>query len=115
MPDCIYKRDNATFCYDGNIDTVLPEKHIQISVKTPERHIDKTHTPAGGWRLTINGKTLNSYSIDVLIIQAQSSGLEMTKSEIENIILEETTPFIPIDPTTERLLVSIQKVKELIL
>ena len=89
-------------------------KRIQISVKTPERHIDKTHTPAGGWILTINGKTLNSYSIDVLVIQAQSAGLEKPKSEIEKMIVAETTPFVALDPITERLLVSIQKVKELI-
>ena len=113
-PDCIYKRDNATFCYDGNIDTVLSEKRIQISVKTPERYIDKSHTPAGGWRLTINGKKLNSYSIDVLVIQAQSAGMEKPKSEIEKMVVAETLPFIALDPITERLLVSIQKVKELI-
>ena len=114
MPDCIYKRDNATFCYDGNINTVLSEKRIQISVKTPERHIDKTHTPSGGWRITVNGKNLRSYSIDVLVIQAQSSGLEKSKSEIEKMILSETTPFVALDPISERLLVSIQKVRELI-
>jgi hypothetical protein len=113
-PDCIYKRDNATFCYDGRIDTVLSGKSIQVSDKTPERSIDKTHTPSGGWRLTINGKKLNSYSIDVLVIQAQSAGVEKPKSEIEKMIIAETTPFIAIDPITERLLASIRKVKELI-
>jgi hypothetical protein len=92
----------------------LPGKRIQISVKTPERHIDKTHTPAGGWRLTINGKKLNSYSIDVLVIQAQSAGMEKPKSEIEKMVVAETLPFVALDPITERLLVSIQKVKELI-
>jgi hypothetical protein len=114
MPDCIYKRDNAIFCYNGKIDTVLSEKSIQVSDKTPERHIDKTQTPSGGWRLTINGKKLNSYSIDVLAIQAQSAGLEKPKSEIEKMIIAETAPFIAIDPITERLLASIRKVKELI-
>jgi|694.fasta_scaffold00916_9 hypothetical protein len=113
-PDCIYKRDNATFCYDGKIDTVLSEKRIQVSAKTPERYIDKSHTPSGGWRLTINGKTLNSYSIDVLVIQAQSAGMEKPKSEIEKMVVAETLPFVALDPITERLLVSIQKVKELI-
>ena len=113
-PDCIYKRDNATFCYDGKIDTVLSEKRIQVSDKTPERYIDKSHTPSGGWRLTINGKTLNSYSIDVLVIQAKSAGMEKPKSEIEKMVVAETLPFVALDPITERLLVSIQKVKELI-
>jgi hypothetical protein len=113
-PDCIYKRDNATFCYDGNIDTVLSGKRIQVSDKTPERYIDKSHTPSGGWRLTINGKKINSYSIDVLVIQAQSAGMEKPKSEIEKMIVAETLPFVALDPITERLLVSIQKVKELI-
>jgi hypothetical protein len=114
MPDCIYKRDNATFCYDGNIDTVLSEKRVQISVKTPDRNTDKSHTPSGGWILTVNGKKLTSYSIDILAIQAQASGLKKPKSEIEKMIIAETTPFVALDPITERLLVSIQKVKELI-
>jgi hypothetical protein len=113
-PDCIYKRDNATFCYDGKIDTVLSGKRIQVSDKTPERYIDKSHTPSGGWRLTINGKKINSYSIDVLVIQAQSAGMEKPKSEIEKMVVAETLPFVALDPITERLLVSIQKVKELI-
>ena len=114
VPDCIYKRDNATFCYDGNIDTVLFEKRIQISAPTPKRHIDKTQTPAGGWRFTVNNKTFKSYSIGVIVMQVQSEGLKNSKSEIEKMIVEETTPFIPIDPITEQLLASIQKVKELI-
>jgi hypothetical protein len=41
-------------------------------------------------------------------------GLKKSKSEIEKMIVEETIPFIPIDPITEQLLVSIQKVKRLI-
>jgi hypothetical protein len=114
IPDCIYKRDNATFCCDGNIDVVLFGKRIQISVPTPRRYIDKTETPPGGWRLNVNGEILKSYSIGIIVMQAQSMGLKKSKSEIEKMIVEETTPFIPIDPITEQLLVSIQKVKKLI-
>lgn len=113
MPDCIYKRDNATFCYDGVLNTNVAGVSISVG-KSYKRRIDKAQTPPGGWRVTINGKTLTSYAMDVLVIQAQSSGIEKTKTEIEDMIVAETAPHIAIDPVSERLLHDIERVKRLL-
>ena len=113
IPDCIYKRDNATLCCDGLINTDVA--NISINVGTSyKRAIDKTQTPSGGWQITINGKTLKSYSIDALAIQAQSLGVNKKKSEIEDMIVDETSPRIAIDPISERTMFDIERVRLLI-
>ena len=48
--DCIYERDNATYCHDGNLNLVLSEKRIQISDKKPKH----------GYMIKLEGKTLYS-------------------------------------------------------
>lgn len=114
MPDCIYKRDNATFCYDGMIDTKIGDTNIVVSKAKSERYVNKSVTPSGGWRITVNGKTIKSYAIDSLVLQAQGHGLTGSRADIESMIVTETMPHIAIDPISERLLYDIDKVKKLI-
>lgn len=114
QPDCIYKRDNATFCYDGKINTTVAGITINVASKPQERKINKSHTPPGGWKLTINGKTMKCYAMDLLVLQAQSKGITKPKAEIEEMIIAETMSDVKLDPVTERLYHDIQRVRELI-
>lgn len=114
QPDCIYKRDNAIFCFDGKLKTNLCGVEIDISDKKPKRNINIKSTPPGGWNITFNGKKHNSYSIDFLHSKMKQLGMDGSKQDIIDKIVEETAPSIPHDPVTERFLHDIQKVKELI-
>ena len=114
QPDCIYKRDNATFCYDGIINTSINGTAIKLQSSLLNTSINKSQTPPGGWKLTINGKTISSYALDVLVIQAQSKGIDKTKSEIEDMIVQETMPAMSGNNASERLAQDIQRVRELI-
>lgn len=113
MPDCIYKRYNATFCFDGKLKANVADVSINIG-KSYNRRFDKAQTPPGGWRFTIHGKTQTSYAMDVLVLQAQSNGINGTKQEIEDMIVAETMPHVAIDPNSERLAYDIERVRALI-
>lgn len=114
QPDCIYKRDNATFCYDGTINTSVAGISIKLQSGLLDTTVNKAQTPAGDWRLTVNGKTLKSYAIDVLVIEAQSKGVSGTRLEIEDMIIKETLPSIGGNNVSERMAFDIQRVRDLI-
>jgi len=76
--------------------------------------VNKAQTPAGNWRLTVNGKTIKSYALDALVIEAQSRGVTGTKLEIEDMIVKETLPSITGNNVSERLAHDIQRVRGLI-
>jgi hypothetical protein len=114
QPDCIYKRDNATFCYDGTINTSVAGISIKLQSGLLDTTVNKAQTPAGDWRLTVNGKTLKSYAMDVLVIEAQSKGVSGTRLEIEDMIVKETLPSIGGNNVSERMAFDIQRVRDLI-
>lgn len=114
QPDCIYKRDNATFCYDGTIDTSIAGINIKLHSKALESNANKSQTPPGGWRITVNGKTLKNYAIDALVVDAKNNGVVGTKREIEDIIVRETSPSILGSNLSERVSSDIQRVREFI-
>lgn len=114
QPDCIYKRDNTTFCYDGTINTSVAGISIKLQSGLLDTTVNKAQTPAGDWRLTVNGKTLKSYAIDVLVIEAQSKGVSGTRLEIEDMIVKETLPSIGGNNVSERMAFDIQRVRDLI-
>ena len=60
--DCIYERDNAIYCHDGNLKFDLTEKRIQISDKKP----------SSGYRIKIEGKTLYAKDEHICIAVARA-------------------------------------------
>jgi hypothetical protein len=112
QPDCIYKRDNAAFCYDGTIDTTI--SGIDIEITREIQKLDKQECPPGGWKLTANAKTLRSYAIDVLINEARNNGVVGRNKEIEEMIISETSNDHKHDPIVERFMHDIKRVEELL-
>jgi hypothetical protein len=112
QPDCIYKRDNAAFCYDGTIDTTI--SGIDIEITREIQKLDKHESPPGGWKLTTNVKTLRSYAIDVLINEARNNGVVGKNKEIEEMIISETSNDHKYDPIVERFMHDIKRVEELL-
>lgn len=60
--DCIYERDNTTYCHDGNLKFSFSEKNIQISDKKP----------LSGYRIKIEGKTLYAKDEHICIAVARA-------------------------------------------
>lgn len=112
QPDCIYKRDNATFCYDGSIDTEIAG--IKIKIDRPMQKINKQESPNGGWKLTINNKLFSSYALDVVVNYARSNGVLGSKKDIEDKIIDETIANNPISDISDRFSHDIKRVKELL-
>lgn len=112
QPDCIYKRDNATFCYDGSIDTEIAG--VKIKIDRPMPKINKQESPNGGWKLTINNKLFSSYALDVVVNHARSNGVFGSKKDIEEKIIDETIANNPISDISDRFSHDIKRVKELL-
>ena len=112
QPDCIYKRDNATFCYDGTIDTEIAG--VKVKIDRPNEKVDIQESPQGGWKLTINGKLFNSYSLDVVVNHARNNGVTGSKKEIEDKIIDETITRNQPATVTDRFAYDVKRVKELL-
>ena len=112
QPDCIYKRYNAAFCYDGTIDTTI--SGIDIEITREIQKLDRHESPPGGWKLTTNVKTLKSYAIDVLINEARNNGISGSNKDIEEMIISETSNDNKYNPIVERFMHDIKRVEELL-
>lgn len=111
QPDCIYKRDNATFCYDGTIDTEIAG--VKVKIDRPKEKADRQESPQGGWKLTINGKIFNSYALDVVVNHARNNGITGSKKEIEDKIINETSSNNQPSAIPDRFAHDVKRVKEL--
>ena len=112
QPDCIYKRDNATFCYDGTIDTEIAG--VKVKIERPKPVMNKQESPQGGWKLTINGKLFSSYALDVVINYAKNNGVSGNKKDIEDKIIDETIASNQVSTIPDRFAHDIKRVKELL-
>jgi len=112
QPDCIYKRDNATFCYDGTIDTEIAG--VKVKIDRPRPQINKQESPAGGWKLTINGKLFSSYALDIVVNHARNNGVSGSKKDIEDKIIDETITSNQPASIPDRFAHDVKRVKELL-
>jgi hypothetical protein len=110
QPDCIYKRDNATFCYDGTIDTEIAG--VKVKIDRPRPQINKQESPAGGWKLTINGKFFSSYALDIVVNHARNNGVSGNKKDIEDKIIDETITSNQPASIPDRFAHDVKRVKE---
>jgi hypothetical protein len=60
--DCIYERDNTTYCHDGRLKFSFSEKSIQVSDKKP----------LSGYMIKIEGKTLHAKDEHLCIALARA-------------------------------------------
>jgi hypothetical protein len=112
QPDCIYKRDNTTFCYDGSIDTEIAG--VKIQIEKPKAKVNRQESPQGGWKLTIDGKLFSSYALDVVVNHARNSGVSGSKKDIEDKIVDETITSNQLTTIPDRFAHDVKRVKELL-
>lgn len=88
QPDCIYKRDNAIFCYDGNIDATISGNNFLIKRKQDKQEIDTSLCPNGGWNVTINEKNFTSYCFQQLKQFVKNDGIKINDEDLNNEIFK---------------------------
>lgn len=110
-PDCIFKRYNTYYSYDGSIKKKINGLDINIPPKEIKEKLDKSECPVGGWIYELNNKTIKSHYFDYLIQLVIQEGVNKTKAEIEDKIFNDTSKDIPLSINNQLILESIQKVK----
>lgn len=68
VPDCIFPRDNAAFCFDGGVSVVV----FGRSLETPhaaenQPRANPNECPPNGWRIKIGGLSAKSYALNIVI------------------------------------------------
>lgn len=113
-PDCIYNRDNTYYSYDGSIKKKIGSININIPSKEVKEQFDKSICPPGGWRYNINGKIIKSYCMNQIIQIIKQYDQNIDLVNIEDKIIEYTTPSIPLSYNNQLLLNKINNIKNII-
>jgi hypothetical protein len=97
--DCIYARENATYCFDGRLSFDACGKHFESSSREVAPKISTSETPPGGWTLDYPGiKPQKSYAFDSLLIMARQklkdAGLPAPEN-LKDIIVEQARGKFP--------------------
>ena len=112
-PDCIFKRYNTYYSYDGSIKKKIGNREIDIPPAEIKETLDRHECPVGGWIYQLNNKTIKSHYIDYLIQLVMQEGVNKTRKEIEFKILNDTSKDVPLGINNQLILQSIEKVKSL--
>ena len=92
-PDCIYPRDNAIHCHNGELNFTACEKHFASKNRMFVRaHLNET--PPGGWAIEIGGHKANSYAfnltLDEITEKLRRAGMEVPK-DLKELIIEQNS------------------------
>lgn len=97
--DCIYARNNATYCFDGRLSFDACGKHFESPSKEIKSKISTHETPPGGWTLEYAGiKPLKSYAFDALLVMARQQMKDkgvQEPSNLRDIIVEQARDKFP--------------------
>jgi hypothetical protein len=100
-PDCLFPRPNAIHCFDGNLSTTIlgrdfEARHLPAPVRLP-----KMESPAGGWKVFVNGKESQHYCFKALMANIRMElGME-TPSNLEQMIQAYTVKGLKLDSIPE--------------
>ena len=101
-PDCIYRRPNAQHIYDGGLYFELFGHRF---ASQPFKVVARAHlgeTPPGGWRVKIDGHTVQSYALESVLQQIQlkllADGKPVPKDLYELIITQSSVDMPPPPP-----------------
>lgn len=72
VPDCIFQRENAIFCFDGELSFDFHNKKFHADAYIPPRNIPKQVAPPGGWRYQPFEKEHRSHSKPFVIFRCKT-------------------------------------------
>ena len=94
-PDCIYKRPDASYCYDGQLDLNLFGRWLNTKPVDLRPRATMNETPPGGWRVEIDGFTARSYSFDMVIREIKTKLIDKVPANLLEMIIEQSSIDMP--------------------
>jgi hypothetical protein len=102
QPDCIYRRLNAIYCYDGRLEFDFRRKKFSTPPMKMVQRAQLGETPPGGWRISINGHTARSYVFQLVLneitTKLDESGQSVPENLNELIITQSSVDLPPPEP-----------------
>lgn len=96
--DCIYARDNATYCFDGFLSFEACGKHFENPAVERRQKVVTSITPPGGWLGEYAGCRAKSYAFDALIVmlthQLKTKGIAVPEN-LREILVEQARDRMP--------------------
>jgi hypothetical protein len=93
-PDCIYPREDAVHCHDGELDFTVCGRHFTSKNRMFVR-AHRNETPPGGWKIVLGKHQANSYALDLVTIEIttklRADGMEIPANLYELIIEQNST------------------------
>ena len=89
-PDCIYPRENATHCHNGELDFTACGQHFASKNRMFVR-AHRNETPPGGWVVEIGPHRANSYALDLLVAEITRKLPEVPVNLLDLIIEQNST------------------------
>lgn len=89
-PDCIYPRENAIHCHNGELNFTACGQHFASKDRMYVR-AHRNETPPGGWKVEIGEHRANSYALDLLVSEITRKLPEVPANLLELIIEQNST------------------------
>lgn len=113
VPDCIYPRDNAAFCFDGGISISAFGQTLEMPAAEIKSKAHLNETPPNGWRVKIGEHSAQSYSFTVVFEEIKQklrqSGLPVPE-DLREMIIDQSSADLPPPPP----FVPIKRLRELV-
>lgn len=114
VPDCIYPRDNAAYCVDGNLQFSFLGKDYQFDPVKHKVKLDRVNAPQGGWLLEYEGESYRSFSRDQIIQQLERNiGRKNVPKDIQDTIDDQTIEALGLEKIPRHVLDQMDAVKRL--
>jgi hypothetical protein len=92
-PDCIYPRENAIHCHNGELNFTVCGQHFASKNRMFVR-AHRNETPPGGWKVEVGEYQANSYAFDLVTIEITrklSAGGREVPMNLHELIIEQNS------------------------
>lgn len=114
VPDCIFLRDNAHHCFDGNLDVEILGRRFVSEKEAPKQTLPVNVAPPGGWKVKLGERTYGHYCYQALISDLLRELKHDCPVNIGDMIQEYTISKLPIEALSKGDVGMFRRVRELI-
>lgn len=114
VSDCIYVRDNAIHCYNGNLEFSFKGQRYTFETQRKRPRIVRSECPPGGWRVMVNNTEYNSYCFEALKNQVRLTYGSASPANLEAMIEEYTVSGMKLDAIPQGDLQQMQAIERII-
>lgn len=113
VPDCIYPRDNAVHCADGDMEFELQGKLYSFERQRPKVRLPRQESPPGGWKVELSGRIESHFCLTALLSQVRQKYGSDCPTNLEEMVQAYTTQALKLDAIPESVVAQIAAVKKL--